>query len=126
MNSLENIYSDFIKRFQSILVFIVKNFGTKSILIKKNKRLIPERNLSIKDSNIKGYVFHGSGCQFIFKNLNVDIEFNNDNIGFTEWGFYRFVESEKFHITEEEVNSFLLEKVKNNELAYDGKIYVIK
>lgn len=126
MNSLENIYSDFIKRFRSILIFIANNFGAESITIKKNKGLIPKRNLSIKNSSIKGYVFHGSGCQFIFKNLNVDVEFNNDKVGFTEWSFYRFVENEKFPVTEEEVNSFLLGKVKASELTYDGVIYTIK
>ena len=84
------------------------------------------RNLELKNSKIKGYVFHGSGCNFKFKHENFDIEFENDNIGFTGWSYYCFAKNVNSEITEMEINNFLCTKVNEQKLKFTGKIYNIK
>ena len=125
MENLDNTYVDFIAKFKIVLLFISKNFGDKEILIRKNQGLIQSRNLEIKNSLIKGYVFHGSGCDFRFKNDTLDIEFENDHIGFTDWSFYSYAKKNNSDKTEEELRVFLHEKVDQQELRFRSRIYEI-
>lgn len=125
MKNLDTIYIDFIEKFKIVLLFISKSFGDKEILIRKNNGSIQNRNLEITNSKVKGYIFHGSGCDFRFAKGNIDVEFANDNIGFTDWSFYSFVKNISPEITEEEIKDFLNAKVKGQELKFNNKIYEI-
>lgn len=125
MRDLDIFYSNFIEKLKLVLRYILENFGEKEILMRKNQGLIQNRNFGIKNSQIKGYVFHGYGCDFSFKNENVDIEFENDNIGFTDWSFYLFVKGNNSEITEAMCKAFLKEKVEKQELRFLNKIYEI-
>jgi len=125
MNTLDHIFIDFIKNFKTVLLFIEEHFGDKDILVRKNAGLIPERNFGVKNSEIKGYVFHGSGCGFTLKNNVLDIEFNENNIGFTNWSFYSYSLNIKSDITKRETEQFLNGKI-DKELSYNGKIFEIK
>ena len=120
---MNKIYLDFIREFKIILLFISEEFGDKDILKLKNKGVIEARNLDIKNSKISGYIFHGFGCDFILKNKTLDIEFDNDNIGFTSWSFFTYSKEINKKITEEDIDKFLKEKVAANELSYNNKIY---
>lgn len=123
MKNLNNVYIDFIEKLKVVLLFISENFGDKEILIRKNQGHIQSRNLEIKNSQIKGYIFHGSGCDFRFKKDTVDIEFENDNIGFTDWSFYSFAKKINSEITEKDVKVFLNARVKEQELRFNNRIY---
>lgn len=125
MRDLDIIYSKFIEKLKLVLRYILENFGEKEILMRKNQGLIQNRNFGIKNSQIKGYVFHGYGCDFRFKNEDVDIEFENDNIGFTDWSFYLFVDGHNSEITEAMCKAFLKEKVEKQELRFLNRIYEI-
>lgn len=125
MKSLNNIYIEFVEKFKMVLLFISENFGDKGILIRKNQGLIQSKNLAISNSPVKGYIFHGSGCDFRLKNDSLDIEFENDSIGFTDWSFYCFAKKFKSGITEMEIKEFLNDKVKENRLKFNNKIYEI-
>ena len=125
MKNFNDIYVDFISKFKIVLAFISENFGDREILLRKNQGFIQSRNLEIKNSPIKGYVFHGSGCDFKFKKDSLDIEFENNNIGFTDWSFYTFVKNINSEITEKEIKEFLKSKVKSNELKFNNQIYEI-
>ncbi|MBB2951677.1 MULTISPECIES: DUF6896 domain-containing protein [Sphingobacterium] len=125
MRDLDVIYSKFIEKLKLVLRYILENFGEKEILMRKNQGLIQNRNFGIKNSQIKGYVFHGYGCDFRFKNEDVDIEFENDNIGFTDWSFYLFVDGHNSEITEAMCKAFLKEKVEKQELRFLNRIYEI-
>ncbi len=94
-------------------------------MIRKNQGLIQSSNLEIMNSTIKGYIFHGSGCDFRFKRDNIDVEFENDSIGFTEWSFYSFAKKNNSEMTEEEINEFLNKKINSNKLRFNNKIYEI-
>jgi len=125
MRDLDIIYSKFIEKLKLVLRYILANFGEKEILMRKNQGLIQNRNFGIKNSQIKGYVFHGYGCDFRFKNEDVDIEFENDNIGFTDWSFYLFVDGHNSEITEAMCKAFLKEKFEKQELRFLNRIYEI-
>lgn len=125
MRDLDIFYSNFIEKLKLVLRYILENFGDKEILMRKNQGLIQNRNFGIKNSQIKGYVFHGYGCDFRFKNEDVDIEFENDNIGFTDWSFYLFVDGHNSEITEAMCKAFLKEKVEKQELRFLNRIYEI-
>jgi hypothetical protein len=125
MESLNDIYVDFIAKFKIVLLFISENFGDREILFRKNQGSIQSRNFEIKNSPIKGYVFHGYGCDFVFKKGSLDIEFENDNIGFTHWSFYSFAKNINSNIKEEDIIDFLFKKVNDNEIKFNNKIYEI-
>lgn len=123
MKNLDKIYLNFLEKFKIVLFFISENFGDKNILKRKNSGLIPNRCFEIKNPQIKGYVFHGTGCDFRLKNCLIDVEFYDDYIGFTNWSFYNHVKNINPEITEIEVENFLSEKVNLNQLKYNGKIF---
>ena len=123
MKSLNDIYIDFIAKLKVVLLFISENFGEKEILLRKNQGVVKSKNLEIKNSQIKGYVFHGSGCDFRFKKYSIDIEFENDNIGFTDWSLYSFAKEINSDITEEVIKEFLKEKINEKLLRFNNKIY---
>lgn len=123
MKSINDIYVDFIERFKITLLFISENFGDKDVLKLKNQGAIQARNLDIRNSKISGYIFHGFGCEFRFKNNILDVEFDNDNIGFTSWSFFSYLNKINSQTTEEEIERFLKGKVSSNELKYNKKIY---
>lgn len=125
MKNIDIIYAQFIEKFKIALLFISKNFGDRDILIRKNLGFIQNRNFEIKNSQVKGYIFHGYGCDIIFKNNSLDIEFEDDYVGFTTWSFYSFAYKINLEITEEDVNFFLNEKVYNQELRFINRIFVI-
>lgn len=125
MKNIDIIYTQFIEKFKIALLFISKNFGDRDILIRKNLGFIQNRNFEIKNSQVKGYIFHGYGCDIIFKNNSLDIEFEDDYVGFTSWSFYSFAYKINLEITEEDVNFFLNEKVYNQELRFVNRIFVI-
>jgi len=121
--SIEGLYTEFLSKYRIVLLFISENFGTKGILASKNCGLIPHRQFDIKNSQIKGYVFHGYGCEFMFKRGTIDVEFCNDSIGFTEWSFYCFTIENKLTTTQTGIKIFLEEKVERQELKFNGVIY---
>lgn len=125
MESLDSIYVDFIEKFKAVLSFISENFGNREILLRKNQGLILSRNLDVKKSKITGYIFHGSGCEFRFKNTLLDIEFDQDHIGFTGWSFYFYSQSINPQITEIETDKYLRGKVRDSELKYSGRIFML-
>lgn len=123
---MDIIYAQFIEKFKIALLFISKNFGDKDVLVRKNLGLIQNRNFEIKNSQVKGYVFHGYGCDIIFKNNSLDIEFEDDYVGFTSWSFYSFAHENNLKITEDEVESFLNKKVYKQELKFRNRVFEIK
>lgn len=126
MEDLENVYKLFIAKFQLVTQFIEKEFGGGDLLNKKNSGLIESKNLNINIGEIKGYVFHGFGCDFLLKNNNnIDIEFHEQNIGFTQWSLYLFSKRKINKISEIEINKFLSEKVNEKKLYFDGKIHFL-
>ena len=122
---MENIYKLFITKFQLVTQFIENELGGGDILNRKNSGLIENKNLNINFGEIKGYVFHGFGCDFILKNDNIDVEFNKRNIGFTQWSLYLFTKKKINNISETEINKFLLQKVNEKKLYFDGKVYFL-
>ncbi|RVU90849.1 hypothetical protein EH230_08115 [Flavobacterium columnare] len=113
---LEKIYFEFIDKFKLAVDFIQKNFGEKDILMNKVSEIFPSRNQEVKNSLIKGYVFHGTGCNFRFKKCSIDVEFFKNEIGFTNWSFYIFANSINNLLTIRETDSFLKNKVLKSEL----------
>jgi hypothetical protein len=123
MKTLNDIFIIFIAKYKTALLFISENFGEKEILFRKNNGSIQARNLEIKNSQIKGYVFHGSGCDFKFKKDTIDIEFENDSIGFTNWSLYSFARKINSDISEDVIESFLDDKVNEKVIRFNNKIY---
>lgn len=123
MKEIDEIYLIFIEDFKLVLEFISEHFGETNVLLRKNQGFIPGRNLSIKNSRIKGYMFHGYGCEFVLKDHTVDIEFEDDRIGFTGWSFFLYSEKVNSQITEKESEEFLAKKVSEEVLKFSGKIF---
>nr|WP_314499400.1 hypothetical protein [uncultured Chryseobacterium sp.] len=122
MDELENTYIIFIDKFRAVIKFIELEFGNGDILVKKNSGSIKSSNLNINNSEIKGYYFHGFGCNFIFKTDNVDVEFHENKAGFTEWSLFLFCKGKKDAIKEDEIKKFLLKKIAKKELFVKGGI----
>ncbi|WP_288443714.1 hypothetical protein [uncultured Chryseobacterium sp.] len=120
---IENEYQSFCVKFKIVKKFIQNNFGS-DVLIKKNSGIIENKQINISDTEINGYTFHGTGCDFYFEKDTIDIEFHKDNIGFTEWSFYLFSKRKNKDITESEINHFLVNKVEKRELYFFEKIYI--
>lgn len=125
MEQLDDIYITFIEKFKIVLLYIDKHFGSNDILLKKNQGLIKDRDLGISNSPIKGYIFHGFGCEFRFKSAIVDVEFYGDAIGFTEWSFYSYSRKVNDQINENEISVYLKEKVNSKQLIYNGRFFVL-
>lgn len=123
MKDINEIYVSFIKDFQLVLDFISEHFGEKDILLRKNQGIIPKRNLSLKNSGIKGYMFHGFGCEFVLKDRTIDIEFDDNRVGFTGWSFFVYSKHVNSQITEKGSDEYLNQKVHEGVLKYSGKIY---
>jgi hypothetical protein len=126
MSILKSHFEQYQSHILEILFFLESSFGKGDYLKRKNEGLIPSRNYGFKKSNITGYSFHGSGCGFQFTNYEVDLEFDGDVVGFTNWSFYIFLKNRIPEITENESNDFLDEMVRRNNLKYSGKLYELK
>lgn len=126
MTNIDEEYISFIEKFKIVLQFISEKMGDKDILIRKNKGFIQDRNIQIKGSKITGYIFHGSGCEFRFKNHIIDIYFDNDKIGFTTWSFYTYMKSVFPEISEIETENYLHGKMQKGQLDHNGVIYRLK
>lgn len=120
---IDKYYKDFLTHVDKIGNFINENFGVGDYLKMKNDGIISSRNYSIKNSPITGYSFHGYGCGFQFRDYEVDIEFHNNQIGFTSWSFYSFISKKITNVKEMDVKNYLDKKVNNNDLKQIGNIY---
>lgn len=121
---LDKDFKEFSSCILEITKFIKKNFGIGDYLKMKSEGLISNQQYGIKgEFPITGYSFHGYGCGFQFKTFQVDIEFDDNIIGFTAWSFYSYVNKTEKQITENDVNSFLSQKIEKEELKYSGKVY---
>lgn len=117
-------FQEFLIKFK--LIFDLINSMLHSTKLKNLKHAYIEGKFDLTKNKIKELQFHGNGCGFRFKNnFLIDIEFDNEIIGFTHWSLYLFLKARIKNIEEEEVEFFLNEKLKNNELEYSGKIFTL-
>lgn len=126
MSKIVERLKSFIVDINYIMDFVNDNFGTENILGRKNSLAIPARNYEIKNSRIKGYAFHGYGCLFQFKNHFIDIEFEQNRLGFKSHSFLRYLENDDTGQTIESIIAFLNEQVKNGILEMGNAIYFTK
>jgi hypothetical protein len=122
MDVMDFIYMDFFNKFKDIELYISSFFITnESFLLSKKGECF-----NVKNSNIKAYAFHGFGCDFIFKDNNLDVEFENGEMGFTIWSFYIFAKRTNLSITEEQIKSFIDSKILEGYIQPYGKIFRFK
>lgn len=126
MNEIDVFFKDYCSLIGQIVLFLKNNFGEGDYLKMKNSGVIPARNYELKGSPITGYAFHGNGCGFQFKNFEVDIEFEDGEIGFTPWSFYIFLKHKLSGINEDVVENFLKKMIDENTLRFSGKMYKVE
>lgn len=121
MRNLNDVFNEYITGIKYVSNFINQHFGNENILEKKNSGKIADRDLTIKNSLIKGYIFHGYGCEFRFKKYTIDIEFLSDNsIAFSEWSFYMFCKKELPDISQSDIRDVLNEKQRGGIILSKG------
>lgn len=125
MQDLDELFFLFKTDVQFLVNFIRQNFGDKDILRLKNKGGIPKSDYNVKGSRVKSYSFHGYGCTFSFKGYSVDIEFSNDDVGFTSWSFYLFAKKSLKELEQWEVEQFLKHMEDLGKIKYSHPIYII-
>ncbi len=126
MNGIDVFFKDYCFLINQIILFLKNNFGDGDYLKMKNSGTIPARNYDLKGSSVTGYAFHGNGCGFQFKNFEVDIEFEDGEIGFTSWSFYLFLKDKLAGTNEDLVEKFLNKMIDENKLKFSGKIYKVE
>ena len=120
---MEESLDFFVKHILVSKAFLVEKFGETDYLKLKNSGVIPHKEHNVKNSQVKGYSFHGYGCSFNFKNFEIDVEFEDDLIGFTCWAFYIFLKRRNEEVDSKEVCIFLDNQLEKGKLKKGKKIY---
>jgi len=106
--------------------FMNANFGAIDVLLNKNRGLFPSRRIDLKNSRIKGYMFHGYSCFFQFSSFGIDVDLDEDRPGITYKTIRLYMEHNGISMQGDQLMPLIREHLEKGILYQHGESYWIK